>query len=240
MLAMRAGEIGAIPLVSDVQPDDPDAITAEVLRAALAADLVLVIAGSSVGRSDYTGAVLTEIGDLTVSGVAVRPGHPALLGYAVQRRLGGLGPALPVPVIGIPGYPLAAAVIFELFAARLLARLLGWDAQERPWQRARLACDWNSSPDIEDWVSVTLTPVPAGPDGDCAVLATPRRRGAGAISQFVRADGGRFRSGNRASPLARTSASTRYPVRRSARSGCCDDFVEHVEYCPHDGRRLVA
>ncbi|HXZ78101.1 MAG TPA: molybdopterin-binding protein, partial [Streptosporangiaceae bacterium] len=82
LLALRAGEAGARALVSDIQPDDPDALAAELRRAALAADLVLVIAGSSAGRSDHTAAVIGRAGGVAVRGVAVRPGHPVLLGHA--------------------------------------------------------------------------------------------------------------------------------------------------------------
>ena len=178
LLAARAGETGARPLVSDVQPDDPDAITAEIRRAARVADIVLVIAGSSAGRSDHTAAVTARAGGLAVRGVAVRPGHPVLLGYSHPG---------PVPVIGVPGYPLAAAVIFELFAVPLLAALQGRPPVDRLWQRAQLACDWASSPDVEDWVPVSLAPVPAGEQADCPVVATPGRRGAGSISRLMRA-----------------------------------------------------
>jgi putative molybdopterin biosynthesis protein len=131
LLASRAGETGARPLVSDVQPDDPDALTAEIRRAALAADLVLVIAGSSAGRSDHTAAVVARAGGLAVRGVAVRPGHPVLLGYAQPDRARAGQGAMAVPVIGMPGYPLAAAVIFELFAVPLLAALQGRPPADR-------------------------------------------------------------------------------------------------------------
>jgi putative molybdopterin biosynthesis protein len=183
LLASRAGETGARPLVSDVQPDDPDAITAEIRRAAPTADIVLVIAGSSAGRSDHTAAVVARAGGLAVRGVAVRPGHPVLLGYAQpdRARAGGLA----VPVIGMPGYPLAAAVIFELFAVPLLAALQGRPPPDRLWQRAQLACDWASSPDVEDWVPVSLAPAPG--EADYPVVATPGRRGAGSISRLMRA-----------------------------------------------------
>jgi putative molybdopterin biosynthesis protein len=187
LLASRAGEAGARPLVSDVQPDDPDAITAEILRAALAADLVLVIAGSSAGRSDHTAAVVRRAGGLAVRGVAVRPGHPVLLGFAQpDRARAGRGPRA-VPVIGIPGYPLAAAVIFELFAVPLLAALQGRQPPDRLRQRAQLACDWASSPDVEDWVPVSLAQAPVGEQADYPVVATPGRRGAGSISRLMRA-----------------------------------------------------
>jgi putative molybdopterin biosynthesis protein len=187
MLALRAEETGARPLISDVQPDDPDTIAAEVRRAALAADIVLVIAGSSAGRSDHTAAVLTQVGGLAVRGVAVRPGHPVLLGYAGPGRTRADQPVTAVPVIGIPGYPLAAAVIFELFAVPLLAALQGRQPPDRAWQRVRLACDWTSPPDVEDWVPVSLASAPARPHASCAAVATPGRRGAGTISRLMRA-----------------------------------------------------
>ncbi|MGH3257558.1 MAG: molybdopterin molybdotransferase MoeA [Streptosporangiaceae bacterium] len=187
LLASRAGETGARPLVSEVQPDDPDAIASEIRRAALAADIVLVIAGSSTGHSDHSAAVIAGTGGLAVKGVAVRPGHPVLLGYA-QPDLGRAGHSTAaIPVIGIPGYPLAAAVIFELFAVPLLAALQGSQPEDSVRQRAELACDWTSPPAVEDWVPVSLAPVPAGRPADCLVVATPSRRGSGSISRLLRA-----------------------------------------------------
>jgi putative molybdopterin biosynthesis protein len=183
MLAARAGEAGAQPLVGDVQPDDPGTIAAEVGRAADAADMVAVIAGSSAGRRDHTAAVIAQVGGLTVRGVAIRPGHPVLLGHA-RREPGGRG-GTAVPVIGIPGYPLAAAVVFELFAVPLLVALQGRQPPDRVWQRVQLACDWASSPDVEDWVPVTLTPAP---EAGGAAVATPARRGSGSISRLMRAN----------------------------------------------------
>jgi putative molybdopterin biosynthesis protein len=182
LLASRAEETGARPVISDVQPDDRDAIAGEVRRAALTADLVLIIAGSSAGRGDHAAAVIAEVGGLAVRGVAVRPGHPVLLGYATPaaQRL------TPVPVVGVPGYPLAAAVIFELFAVRLLAVLQGRPPPGRVRRRARLGCDWASPPDVEEWVPVALAE-PPGPDDGCVVVATPTGRGAGSISRLTRA-----------------------------------------------------
>jgi putative molybdopterin biosynthesis protein len=187
MLAGRATETGAHPLVSDVLPDDAAVILAEVRRVARLAGLVLVIAGSSAGRHDHTAAVLTQAGGLAVRGVAVRPGHPVLLGYASPGRKRHGDSAPPVPVIGIPGYPLAAAVIFELFGVPLLCALQGRPLPERARQRAELACDWTSSPDVEDWVPVSLAPVPTGSRSGSSAVATPGRHGAGSISRLMRA-----------------------------------------------------
>ncbi len=181
MLAARCRQLGAVPLVSAVVADDPDVLAAELRRAAAEADLVVVIAGSSRGRGDHAAAVLAQVGGVAVAGVAVRPGHPALLGHA--KRPGAGHRSGVAPVIGLPGYPLATAVIFELFAAPMLDALAGQAPAAGP-VRARLDRDWSSPADVEDWVLVTLGP--AGRGG--LPSATPARRGAGSISQLARAD----------------------------------------------------
>src|SRR5215472_8649386 len=190
LLASRAQECGAQPLVSDVQPDDPGALAAELQRDLLGAEIVLVIAGSSAGRGDHTAAVVARAGGLPVKGVAVRPGHPALLGYARPDRAPAGQSAPTVPVIGVPGYPLAAAVIFELFAVPMLAALQGVPRPDRQSRRARLASEWTSSPDVEEWVPVALGPSPhPQPSGASDVsVATPIGRGAGSISRLLHAD----------------------------------------------------
>jgi putative molybdopterin biosynthesis protein len=187
LLASRAEETGAQPFVTGVQPDDPAVISAAVQRAAITAGIVLVIAGSSAGRGDHAAAAIGRAGGLAVKGVAVRPGHPVLLGFAQQGQADSGQGAVAVTVLGIPGYPLAAAVIFELFAVPVLARLQGRNPADRARQRAQLTRDWASSPDVEDWVPVSLAPVPAGEDSGCPVVATPGRRGAGSISQLMHA-----------------------------------------------------
>jgi putative molybdopterin biosynthesis protein len=192
MLAARCRQLSAVPMLSGIQPDDPDALAAEIRRCAHDADLVLLIAGSSRGRGDHAAAVLAQVGGVAVTGVAVRPGHPALLGHAKHpgdsARAGATGRAGIAPVIGLPGYPLATTVIFELFAAPLLAALQGVRPMVRPAVLAALDRDWSSPPGIEDWVLVTLAPAADSPDLGGLPAATPTRRGAGSISHLARAD----------------------------------------------------
>jgi putative molybdopterin biosynthesis protein len=200
LLGARAAQAGAHAVTSEVQPDDPDTIAAEVRRAAGTADLVLVLAGSSAGRGDYTAAVVDQVGAVAVHGVAVRPGHPVVLGYAKAESVAG-----PVPVIGVPGYPLAAAVIFELFAVPVLAALQGCGegaGQESAAPlRAALSRDWSSPPDVEEWVPVAL----ARPEPAVGHVAAPcPGHGAGALSRLIGADAwwpvpagqGQFREGD--------------------------------------------
>ena len=80
MLAAQAEAVGCEAHRFEVVPDVPDEIAAAVRAAAARSDLVVVIAGSSAGRDDHTAAVVAEVGTLAVHGVAVRPGHPVVLG----------------------------------------------------------------------------------------------------------------------------------------------------------------
>lgn len=71
-------------------------------------------------------------------------------------------------------------MIFELFAAPLIAQMLGSQQPHRAPSAARLGCDWTSPPEVEDWVPVSL---------DSARAAVPSKgHGAGSISRLVRAD----------------------------------------------------
>jgi putative molybdopterin biosynthesis protein len=114
MLAAQAEAAGCEAWRTEIVPDDPDRIAATVRDAAARSDLVIVVAGSSAGRDDHTAAIVERLGTLAVHGVAVRPGHPVVLGVVDAT-----------PVLGAPGYPVSAALTFEIFAAPALAALEG-------------------------------------------------------------------------------------------------------------------
>ena len=171
MLAAQAEEAGCEALRLAVVPDDPAQIATALREAAPASDLVILIAGSSAGRDDYTAAVVGEEGTLAVHGVAVRPGHPVVLGAAHGT-----------PVMGAPGYPVSAALTFDIFARPLLAALEGAPAPGWPLARARLTRKLASPMGMDDWIRVRLGRV----GGE--LVATPLPRGAGVLTSLVRAD----------------------------------------------------
>ena len=172
MLAAQAEAVGCTAWRSPIVPDDPEALADAVRDATTRADLVIVVAGSSAGRDDHTASVVERTGTLAVHGVAVRPGHPVVLGV-VDRT----------PVLGAPGYPVSASLTFDIFAAPLLAALEGATPTERPRARARIARKLASSMGMDDWVRVRLGRV----GGE--LVATPLPRGAGVLTSLVRADG---------------------------------------------------
>lgn len=172
MLRGQAEEAGSQVRVLEIQPDDPGQLERALREACATADLVAVIAGSSAGRDDHTAAVVERAGRLSVHGIAVKPGHPVVLGIVEGT-----------PVIGIPGYPVSAALTFELVIEPLLAELQGTTARDRPHTAARLARKLASTMGMDDWVRVRLGRV------EGALVAAPLARGAGVLTSLVRADG---------------------------------------------------
>ncbi len=172
MLATQAREAGCEAHCLPIEPDDPERIAAAVKAAVTGCDLLIIVAGSSAGRDDYTARVVAEHGTLAVHGVAVRPGHPVVLG-----AVGG------TPVLGAPGYPVSAALTFDIFAEPLLAGLAGAPSRQRPRATARLARKLASPLGLDDWVRVRLGVVGG------VTVATPLPRGAGVLTSLVRADG---------------------------------------------------
>ncbi len=85
MLATQAREAGCEARCLPIEPDDPAGIARAVSAAVAGCDLLIVVAGSSAGRDDYTARVVAELGTLAVHGVAVRPGHPVVLGVVTAR-----------------------------------------------------------------------------------------------------------------------------------------------------------
>ena len=170
MLAARLREEGAAVSVLPIAPDDPD-VLAEALRAA-AADhrVVLVLAGSSRGTRDHTAAVLERCGELVVRGVAMRPAHPVLLGA--------VGAAA---VVGVPGYPVSAALTLERFVLPVLDRLL-CRARLVETVLVCLAAEVLSRGDAE-----VVVPLVLEPRVDGLPLAVPQSRRGGALSGLARA-----------------------------------------------------
>lgn len=180
VLAAQVSEWGGVPVRYPITPDDIEALRARVIEAARDNDLVLLLAGSSAGSEDFSAQVVESLGTLLVHGVAVRPGHPVILGMIDEREPGSGGQT---PIIGVPGYPVSAALTGEIFIEPLLARWLGRRPRQPLVVQATLTRKLASPAGDDDYVRVAV-----GKVGE-RVLAAPLRRGAGVISSLVRADG---------------------------------------------------
>lgn len=163
---------GAEAIRHPIVRDDFNQIKEAVLNAVQSADVVLVNAGSSAGRRDYTADVIRELGEVLVHGIAVRPGKPTILGMVNNK-----------PVIGVPGYPVSAVVALELFLKPLLYRLQGLPVPQRPTLEATFSRQLASTLSAEEWVRVKVGLVGG------KYVCTPLARGSGVLTSLVRADG---------------------------------------------------
>jgi molybdopterin molybdotransferase len=152
-LAALVREAGGEPHLAGIVPDDRAAL-ATTLSAivkgsdSLTIDVLVVSAGSSVGARDETAAAIASLGEpgIWCHGLSLKPGKPTLL-----ADVGG------VPVIGLPGNPRSALVVFRLIGMPIV-RLVGGctEPPPEPSVRARLTRDLPSSAGRLDVVQVRL------------------------------------------------------------------------------------
>ena len=158
--------------------DDKDQLTQALGQAIEWADLVLLSGGSSMGAKDIALETILSFADaeFIFHGISISPGKPTIFAKACGK-----------PIFGLPGYPVSALVIFDLFAGPLIRRLAGEQsgtASQLPKTvRATLKTNIASQVGREDYVRVTLER-----DSD-RWLATPLPTKSGAIFTLVKADG---------------------------------------------------
>lgn len=180
VMAAQIKAMGGEPTRYPITKDDFDLICERVQEAAKTHDLVLLNAGSSAGAEDFSSKVVEKLGTLLVHGVAVRPGHPVILGMVNRDSA---TPSSLVPIIGVPGYPVSAALTVDIFVESVIAKWLGRRALELPTETATLTRKLVSPAGDDDFVRVAV-----GRVGD-KLLAAPLSRGAGVITSLVQADG---------------------------------------------------
>ncbi len=181
VLAAQVEKWGGLATRWPIVPDRYEEILSAVKETARDYDLILINAGSSAGSEDFSAHVVQATGQLLVHGVAIRPGHPVILGMIdgldarQEQRI--------VPVIGVPGYPVSAALTGEIFVEPLLARWLGQIPDKPTIIEATSTRKIASHTGDDDFVRVAV-----GQVGN-QILVTPISRGAGVITSLVRADG---------------------------------------------------
>ncbi len=172
MLSAMVSECGGIAAKQRIIKDDADLLRRTILDSLAGSDLVLINAGSSAGREDFTSDAIAGLGQVIVHGVNIKPGKPVILGI-VQGK----------PVIGIPGYPVSAALTFNLFVKPLLAAMQGRTNPPPETLTAKLSRQVASTLGVEEFLRVKVGSVSGN------LIATPVTRGAGVLMSLVRADG---------------------------------------------------
>ena len=133
--------------------DDPEQIKNVIMEAVSDCDIVLINAGSSAGRDDYTVHVLRELGEVLTHGVAIKPGKPVILSKVQD-----------CPVIGLPGYPVSAYLTFTEFVIPVMNLYLRRNPRPAAQVKAKLSKTLMSSLKYEEYVRVKLGIVEGGTD----------------------------------------------------------------------------
>ena len=163
---------GAEAKVYPIVPDIFDQIKAMVAKAASECDLVILNAGSSAGREDFSVKVIRELGEVLYHGIAMKPGKPAILGCKGDT-----------PILGVPGYPVSGIIVIEQILKPLVDHWLKVPASRPEYAKAVLTRPVVSGLKYEEFVRVRM-----GYVGD-KLMASPLSRGSGVVSSFMKADG---------------------------------------------------
>jgi len=145
VIAAYLSEWGAEPVTGGIVPDNLERLRAAAAAAAAEGDLVIINAGSSAGREDYTARVMEELGEVLLHGVAARPGKPTVLGTIAGK-----------PAVGLPGYPVSAYLSLEWFVRPLISGCLGQPEPERERLAAELGRRVVSEMGVEEHVRMTV------------------------------------------------------------------------------------
>lgn len=164
---------GALPIRLNIIPDKESELEKAVHDALSENDIVIINAGSSAGTKDFTAKIIEKMGKIVVHGLAMKPGKPTILGI-INNKV----------VIGVPGYPISAYLVYEKIVKKVIEKSLGLPIiEENTYIEAQLTKSISSSLKNEEFVRVALGEV------NGKMVASPLERGAAAVMSMVKADG---------------------------------------------------
>ena len=134
-------------------------------------DVILLNAGTSAGREDYTGDIIRKMGTLIFHGVSMMPGKPTIFGVIKDK-----------PIFGIPGYPVSAVLSFKTFVEPLYAKMSATVFQNK-YIQCITPYKIPSRIGIEEIIRVNLI------EKQGTYYAFPLPRGASVFSSMANADG---------------------------------------------------
>lgn len=163
---------GGIAKTYPIVPDKPELLRATLRQAVAECDAVLLNAGSSAGRDDYSVSIIGEIAEVLYHGIATKPGKPAILAAAGEK-----------PVLGVPGYPVSGIIVIEEFLKPILEIMCATQKDSPQYVKATLSRPVISGLKYKEFVRVRMGAV------NGKLVASPLNRGAGVVSSFMKADG---------------------------------------------------
>lgn len=175
-LTAQVAKLGGVPQFGGILPDRAGTVEQALRDAMRTADVVLASGGSSVGTLDVLSEVIPRLGQpgVVVHGVAIKPGKPTLLALCDGKV-----------VVGLPGHPVSAMVVFDLLVRPVLEGMLGLRPQLRGPRTvpANLVAPLAAPADRDEFVRVKLR------WQEDVLAAEPVLGKSGMITTMTRADG---------------------------------------------------
>ena len=164
---------GFQPIDLGLIPDDETRLTQAIQQGVREADFLISSGGVSVGDRDLTHRVLSRLGKVDAFKVAMKPGKPQVFGEVEN-----------VPVYGLPGNPVSALVVFDVFVLPALRKLSGWGDVLRPLFMARLERPIQRKGSRTEFIRVRLETENGG-----WMARSTGPQGSGILSSMTRANG---------------------------------------------------
>jgi molybdopterin molybdotransferase len=173
MLASLLRGLGCAVTDLGIRPDREAALADTLSTAASEHDLIVTSGGVSTGEEDHVRAAIERLGRLDFWRLAIKPGRPVALGQVKG-----------VPLIGLPGNPVAAALTFAILGRPLILRLAGAAAETAALFRVRAEFSYKKRKGRREYIRASL-----GRDGVTVTAQKYPKDGAGILSSIVRSDG---------------------------------------------------
>jgi molybdopterin molybdotransferase len=169
-----AREMGCDFIYGGIIKDEGDALQKAAAEFLSKSDCLILSGGSSVGTKDYSVGVLDSLGSpgVYVHGISIKPGKPTIIGSADGK-----------PVIGLPGHPASALVIFQTIGSKIVNLLRGATESTTATVYAKSSKKIASAVGRTDYIRVTLT------KKDNFYFAEPIHGKSGLISTLVECNG---------------------------------------------------
>ncbi|MDI9632862.1 MAG: molybdopterin molybdotransferase MoeA [Methanolinea sp.] len=145
MIAAYLAQAGCAARTYGIVPDERERLRYALDKALGENDAVILSGGSSKDERDHTAALIGEMGEVLVHGIAISPGKPTIIGRCRGK-----------PVVGLPGHPASALVVLDRVARPLLCALAGETARIERTATAVLGEHVPSARGREDYVRVRL------------------------------------------------------------------------------------
>ena len=178
MLAALLRALGCIVTDLGICPDRAGALADTLAAAAAGHDLIVTSGGVSTGDEDHVRAAIEKLGRLDFWRLAIKPGRPVALGQIKSGQVKG------VPLIGLPGNPVAAALTFAILARPLILRLAGAMISAPLTFPVQAGFTYRKKAGRREYLRATLTG-----EGGVVVARKYPKDGAGILSSIVQSDG---------------------------------------------------